>query len=223
MIGALLPVPGAPAHCRAIHPLGIGTYKPDTLPGEEPPPRQLRTPRKNRITLYIGDVGASARTAVLDTLLGSCVAVCLYEPSLRIGGMNHILLPSCHTGEVTARYGIHAMELLINEVMKLGGDRRRLIAKAFGGAAVIPGTRLPPIGESNARFVRAFLANENIPLVAERMGGDHAVHVYFHTDTGKATVHTVDGSTLSKVIRAERSFKKSPSPVGPFDGEITIF
>jgi chemotaxis receptor (MCP) glutamine deamidase CheD len=115
------------------------------------------------------------------------------------------------------------MELLINEIMKLGGDRRRFIAKAFGGASVIHGTRLPPIGEGNATFVRQFLANDRIPLVAERLGGDHAVHLYFHTDTGKAIVRTVDGSSLSKIIYAERSFANTPFPNRSLDGDITLF
>ena len=62
---------------------------------------------------------------------------------------------------------------------------------------------MPSIGEWNAKFVRDFLALEGIPLVAERMGGNHAVHLYLQTDTGKATVHTVDGSILPKIIAAE--------------------
>jgi chemotaxis protein CheD len=190
---------------------------------EERLPRKLRVQYAKRITLYIGEVAASQAPVVLDTLLGSCVAVCLFDPVLNIGGMNHILLPSCRMGEKTPRCGIHAMELLINEIMKLGGDRRRFIAKAFGGATVIQGTRLPPIGEENARFVRKFLADEKIPLVAERLGGDHAVHVYFHTDTGKATVHTVDGSSLPIIISAERCFGKKIFPDQSFSGEITLF
>jgi chemotaxis protein CheD len=82
---------------------------------------------------------------------------------------------------------------------------------------------MPPVGEGNARFVREFLALEKIPLVAERMGGTHAVHLYFHTDTGKVTVHTVDGSSLPKIIDAESSFSRSPSPAKFFGGEITLF
>ena len=115
------------------------------------------------------------------------------------------------------------MELLINEVMKLGGDRRRFIAKAFGGGNVLQGTNMPPIGERNATFVREFLATERIPLVAERLGGNHAVHLFFRTDTGKATVHTVDGSSLPKVIKAERSFFRKPATERDYSGEITLF
>jgi chemotaxis receptor (MCP) glutamine deamidase CheD len=147
----------------------------------------------------------------------------MYDPVLRAGGMNHILLSKCRVGDRNPRCGIHAMELLINEVMKLGGDRRRFIAKAFGGANVLQGIKMLSIGDANARFVREFLATERIPLVAERLGGNHAVHLYFHTDTGKATVHTVDGSSLPKIIDSERSFSRVPCPDKPYYGEITLF
>jgi chemotaxis protein CheD len=115
------------------------------------------------------------------------------------------------------------MELLINEVMKLGGDRRRFIAKAFGGGNVLPGIQMLQIGDENAEFVRAFLATERIPLVAERLGGNHAVHLFFRTDTGRATVHTVNGSALPKIIKAEGSCFKPPATQGQFGGEITLF
>ena len=193
------------------------------MPEATPPSRRARSSHWNRVTIYIGEVGASQLPTVLDTLLGSCVAVCLYDPVLRMGGMNHILLPSCRAGETSPRCGVHAMELLINEVMKFGGDRRRLVAKAFGGANVLEGIRVPPIGEGNARFVREFLALERIPLVAERLGGTQAVHVYFHTDTGKVTVHTVDGSDLPNVIEEERSYAKLPPPDRSFGDDITLF
>jgi chemotaxis receptor (MCP) glutamine deamidase CheD len=185
--------------------------------------RRSRLLYKNRISLYIGDVAASRSPAVLGTLLGSCVAVCLYDPVLRAGGMNHILLPNCKTGDRSPRSGTHAMELLINELMKLGGDRRRFIAKAFGGANVLQGIRMLPIGEGNAKFVREFLSTEKIPLVAERLGGNHAVHLYFHTDSGKATVHTVDGSILPKIISDEGSFCRLPAKNQFSYGDITLF
>ena len=97
------------------------------------------------------------------------------------------------------------------------------MAKAFGGANVLQGTKMPPIGCNNAKFVREFLCMERIPLIAERMGGSHAVHVYFRTDTGKATVHTVDGSTLPKIIDAEDSYWKTPPANKSGFGEITLF
>ena len=196
---------------------------PKAEPVQAPASHSVRIPHRNKVTLYIGEVAASRSPVILDTLLGSCVAVCLYDPVLRAGGMNHILLPKGSAGENNSRFGIHAMELLINEMMKLGGDRRRFIAKAFGGANVLERIKMTPIGEGNAKFVREFLALEKIPLTAERLGGNHAVHLYFHTDTGKVTIHTVDGSSLPKIISAERSSRTSSSRNRSFSGEITLF
>lgn len=210
-------------HCGAVHNLRVRSDLPQAAMVRAQASRTIHPPSGKRISLHIGEVAASQIPVVLDTLLGSCVAVCMYDPVLRAGGMNHILLPNCRAGEKHPRCGVHAMELLINEMMKLGGDRRRFIAKAFGGANVLQGIKMPPIGEANAGFVREFLATEKIPLVAERLGGSHAIRLYFWTSTGKATVHTVDGSSLPSIISAEGSFSKSPCPGKPFYGEITLF
>lgn len=180
-------------------------------------------PRGHQRRLYVGDVAVSREPFVLHTLLGSCVAVCLYDPSLRAGGMNHILLPSCRNCKKNTRWGVHAMELLINDLMNLGGDRRRFIAKAFGGANILENIKMPPIGDGNAKFVREFLARERIPLVAERLGGKHAVHLYFRTDTAKATVHTVDGSSLPKIVDAEGRYRIKDSSKKFEAGETTLF
>ncbi len=217
------PRPRPVEHCGAIHNLRVRGDLFREATARAAASGRSRPGDRNRISLYIGEVAASLSPVVLDTLLGSCVAVCMYDPILRAGGMNHILLPKCRVGDRSARCGIHAMELLINEVMKLGGDRRRFVAKAFGGANVLQGMTALPVGEGNARFVREFLVTERIPLVAERMGGNHAVHLYFQTHTGKATVHTVDGSSLPKIIDAEGGYSKSSCPGKSIYGEITLF
>ncbi len=161
-------------------------------------------PRKR---LDIGDVVAGQGQLVLHTLLGSCVAVCLRDPVSGVGGMNHILVPSSTTDVGwTTRCGVQAMELLINEVMKLGADRRRLVAKAFGGANVLQGFQSPTVGELNASFVRQFLKEERIPLVAERLGGARAVTVSFHLDSGDVIVRSVDGSRLPAILSEEASY-----------------
>lgn len=218
MIPLAIAQPPSAQHCGADHNLRIKQGMPQTSAAA-----RHRTLRENHVTLYIGEVAASRTPIVLDTLLGSCVAVCMYDPALRAGAMNHILLPRCLKGDKNSRCGVHAMELLINELMKQGGDRRRFVAKAFGGANVFPDIKMLLIGEENARFVREFLATERIPLVGERLGGNRAVHVYFRTDTGKATVQTVDGSRLPKIIQAETAYCKPHSADKSFGGEITIF
>jgi chemotaxis receptor (MCP) glutamine deamidase CheD len=182
---------------------------------------QARLPLEQRRRIYIGEIVASATPLLLQTLLGSCVAVCLRDPETCIGGMNHILLPGrCDGDDRPSRCGVHAMELLINAVMSQGGDRRRLEAKVFGAGNVVAGLRSPTIGELNAAFIREFLATEKIPLIAQRLGGTHPVQVYFRTDTGKATVHTVDGSRLPSILSAEDDYRCSNADLS---GEVTLF
>lgn len=101
------------------------------------------------------------------------------------------------------------MELLINAIMKEGGDRRKLVAKVFGAGNVVASLQSPTIGEQNAAFIRRFLATEGIPIVAQRLGGLRPVQVTFRTDTGKATVHTVDGSRLPSILSAENDYRSS--------------
>jgi chemotaxis receptor (MCP) glutamine deamidase CheD len=184
---------------------------------------QTHAQTTDSVRVATGDVATSKKPVVMRTILGSCVAVCLYDPSVPAGGMNHILLPGSYLDGRCTRLGVYAMELLINELMKLGGDRRRFVAKAFGGANVMRGLKTATIGDDNAEFVRKFLAAERIPMVAERLGGNHAVEISFSTDSGKAVVRSVDGSQLPKLIRAEDSYRLSRLAETNSFGEITLF
>jgi chemotaxis protein CheD len=191
-------------------------HRPETRHGVHPGlprparPGFLRAHHEPQRRVDIGEVAASAHPLRLHTILGSCVAVCLWDPVAGAGGMNHILVPSSSSCRCGGRCGVHAMELLINAVMKAGGDRRRFVAKAFGGANVLPVFQTPTVGDMNARFVREFLSTEKIPLMAERMGGNRAVRVIFHADSGRAFVHTVDGSRLPAIVREETIYFNKP-------------
>jgi chemotaxis protein CheD len=137
--------------------------------------------------------------------------------------MNHILLPGTGgAGDRSARYGVHAMELLINAIMNEGGDRRKLVAKAFGAGNVVASLQSPTIGELNAAFVRRFLATERIPLVAQRLGGIRPVQVNFRTDTGQITVHTVDGSRLPLILSAENEYRNGLAKRSS-EGQVDLF
>jgi len=120
---------------------------------------------------------------IVTTVLGSCVAVCLYDNSIGIGGMNHFLLPEGQSGDLDdVVFGLHAMELLINEMLKQGADKRRMEAKLFGGAQMIGG--LSDIGERNVAFAREFLSDERFPVVAESVGGNMGRRIRFVPTTG---------------------------------------
>jgi chemotaxis protein CheD len=122
---------------------------------------------------------------VLTTILGSCVATCMWDPVAAVGGMNHFLLAQTPDAEGDGfRYGLHAMELLINTLLKHGARRDRLLAKLFGGAAMQ--STFSRIGQSNGEFAKQFLTDEGIRLVAHSLGGSQARRIRFVPTTGQA-------------------------------------
>jgi len=146
--------------------------------------------------------------SALATVLGSCVAACLRDPLLHLGGMNHFLLPEDNNNEASsARYGCYAMELLINDLLKRGAARKRLQAKVFGGANVLKGMQHNPIGSRNADFVLNYLATENIPVIAQDLRGIHPRRVYFFARSGKALIqrlpHAHDINLTATVARRQ--------------------
>jgi len=170
---------------------------------------------KNMITIVQGDYAVSDDpTAVMTTVLGSCVAVCLFDPVARVGGMNHFLLAS-GTGAQTddLKYGVNAMELLINKVIRAGGQRHALQAKLFGGARMTDHSR--DIGASNATFAVEFLDQEGIPRLAESLGGDKARRVQFTPTTGAARQMQIAGP-------GPEVTPVKPAPAKPADA-ITLF
>jgi chemotaxis receptor (MCP) glutamine deamidase CheD len=154
------------------------------------------------IDIQIGGVAASAESAVMRTVLGSCVSVCLYDPVTRIGGLNHFLLPGDGSElDRATRFGVHAMELLINAIMGLGGERRRLSAKVFGGANVLSGLASPTVGDLNIAFALNFLETERISILAKRLGGTDPLQLRYHTDTAQVWVRPL----RSRCIAAEEA------------------
>lgn len=151
--------------------------------------------RARRIAVNQGEHAVSGDEAVcLTTILGSCVAFCLYDPIARVGGMNHFLLPEPPGDDVQAarRYGAYLAEVLINDLIKAGARRDRLEAKIFGGARMMSG--LKDIGGGNAAFATSFLANEAIPIISKSLGGFSARRVEFWPATGRAFQRLVAGA-----------------------------
>ncbi len=164
-----------------------------------------------RHSIIVGEVCVSDKPIWISTVLGSCVATCLYDEVAKVGGMNHFMLPeSRNNPNGTASFGVHAMELLINEIMRLGGDRRRLKAKFFGGGAVVKSqARKLNIGEQNVAFTRQFLQTEGIPIVSEYVGGSTGMRVRFNTHTAKVLVRPLDHqSTLAVEQNDQRAVRK---------------
>ena len=166
------------------------------------------------ITVIQGDYSVSADPEVImSTVLGSCVAVCLYDAEAGVGGMNHFLLADYGQNQSTdLKYGVNAMELLINKVLQAGGDRRRLQAKLFGGARMTDHSR--DIGQNNAKFALDFIGREGIPCASQSLGGDKARRVQFSPSTGAARQMQIAGPAPEvEVVR------RAPPPAA----DITLF
>lgn len=186
---------------------------PSPLPSERV--RYLR-PVEQRF-LHPGEYYATRHPAVLSTLLGSCVAVCLYDPIARVIGMNHFLLATRHPASEpvlqsdAGRYGMGAMELLINAMLKQGAKRAQLRAKAFGGANVLA-TRLADlpdrfsIGKINVEFVRRYLENDGIPLVAHHFGGDFGRQIRFDSSDFSVYMRRIPIKGVQRIAAEEKRY-----------------
>ena len=149
----------------------------------------LLLPPAVRVYLAPGRLYASAEPVQVTTILGSCVAVCLWDAQQRVGGINHYLLPE--GVPASPRFGASAIPLLIEEVLALGARRSRLRAKVFGGACVLEAFRHHPLGQRNVEVARERLSAAQVPVVGEDVGGDHGRKVVFDVQTGSAWVRAI--------------------------------
>lgn len=175
--------------------------------------------QRKQVRIHPGDYYVTCdRQNVLVTLLGSCVAACMYDQTSGIAGMNHFLLSSQRhggqrsiMGSEVGRYGVHAMELLINGMMKLGAKRQFIRAKVFGGGAVLKFNGDIPmleVGTSNARFVKEFLKSEKIPIMASDMEGVHGRVIYFDPLDCSVFVRRIEKNQTDQVLERDRKFFK---------------
>ena len=179
------------------------------------------------VRIFIGDIHVSVEPVVIYTLLGSCVAVCLYDSLRRIGGMNHILLPGkADTRHFNnpARYGINAMELLINEMLHKGAVRSSLKAKVFGGGHILSSISKKRLnGIRNIDFIFEFLKAEGIPIINSDVGGNDTRRIFFYSDTADVFLKRSNAKNWAeKVIRESLEFKNQRKKVEYF-GDITLF
>lgn len=150
---------------------------------------------EQKIVLIQGEYRVTDKpNVVLSTLLGSCVAMCLFDANAHVGGMNHFLLPGSEADEQTStslRYGVHAMELLVNDLLKSGARRQNLRAKLFGGARMLAG--LTDLGARNAGFAENYLRRENIPMVGGSLRGDRGRRIEFWPFSGRTRQLLIGG------------------------------
>lgn len=130
---------------------------------------------------------------ILTTVLGSCIACCLYDPIARVGGMNHFLLAEPRDGAGSVgdeHYGLYLMEVLINQMMTKGALKSRMKAHIYGGANMHAG--MTRIGDANAAFAQRFLDEERIELARSDVGGISARRVDFDPVLGRTRCRVVE-------------------------------
>lgn len=173
---------------------------------------------ETRVHLVQGQFHVSADPdVVLTTTLGSCIACCIHDPVNRVGGMNHFLLPhgESASGPNAVRYGAHAMELLINGLLRAGALKNDLQAKLFGGGRI--SDHLLDVGDQNATFAETYLRHEGIKLLPGSVRGRMARKLQFWPATGRARQLAIYGD--NRLFRLDAAEVAAP----PVNRPVEIF
>lgn len=177
-----------------------------------------------------GEFYVSKSREMIVTVLGSCISACVRDVELGIGGMNHFMLPQQgnHSSKSwgdsvssASRYGNWAMEFLINEILKLGGTRRNLEFKVFGGGNVMK--NMTDIGSRNIQFVKDYIHQENFDISASDLGDTFARKVLYFPDTGAVKLRKLRETANNTLIQRELSYSKTLETDKPSSGEVELF
>ena len=203
------------------------------LPGFEHM-RRFWDPAHARMNVKVlpGEYYVSRQDEMISTVLGSCVSACIYDRRLKLGGMNHFMLPepagerggerdswSATVGRA-ARYGNDAMEHLINAILKAGGRREDWDVKVFGGGRVL--TQMTDVGQRNIAFVQRYLQTEQLAVTASDLGDVYPRQVQFFPTTGKVRVRQMRGRDEFALVAREKQYLKQLAN-DPIKGEVELF
>jgi chemotaxis protein CheD len=139
----------------------------------------------NTFYLLPGVMFANRNPHVVDTVLGSCVAIVLWDSVLHFGGINHYMLPELNRNSVASnKYGGIATQSLIQKMLQLGSEKENLKAKVFGGSVTNHGNGIFQIGQRNVEFAFHVLKLEKIPVISHSVGGMQGRKIVFYSETG---------------------------------------
>ncbi|MBE0434326.1 MAG: chemoreceptor glutamine deamidase CheD [Methylomicrobium sp.] len=205
--------------------------KPPALPGFASINRYWD--RENNIIaakLLPGEYYVTNENEMITTVLGSCIAACIRDSVLGIGGMNHFMLPETSTEQAknadysllgsATRYGNYAMEHLINTILASGGKRKNLEVKVFGGGKIIPS--LSDVGLRNIGFVLDYIDTEALNLLAQDLGDIYPRKVNFYPKTGKVRMKKIKNLHNDTIALRENNYR-SQIKNAAVEGEIELF
>lgn len=184
--------------------------------------------QREAVKILPGEFFVTRDDTMIVTVLGSCISVCLRDPLVKVGGMNHFLLPNDVGSDKSlisesARYGVYAMEILINQLVKLGATRTRLEAKIFGGGNVLKGFTTQNVGEQNAEFILDYLDNESIPIIARDLLDRFPRKVYFFPDSGEVKVRKIKSLHNSTIMDRESEYRLKLRQSSKKSGDVDLF
>ncbi len=196
------------------------------VPGEARTVLYEREFGRQSVKILPGEFFVTDEDIVITTVLGSCVAACIWDRQARIGGMNHFMLPGGEGGSIdpaglAGRYGVFAMEQLINELIKRGGRKANFEAKVFGGGQVLRNMSSMNIGERNAQFVERFLRTEGIRIGARDLLDVHPRRVAFFPATGRALCKKLARADAA-LVAAEQQYNARLAATR-VDGDVELF
>ena len=197
---------------------------------EETPSPNLYFDREHNseaVKILPGEYYATTRDMLMVTALGSCVCACIRDKASGIGGMNHFMLPDSGQDKnnplgQSARYGTYAMEILINQLLKMGAKRSNFEAKVFGGGAVLRGFTVNNVGESNAEFVLSYLKTEKIFVAAQDLLDIYPRKVYYFPHTGLVRVKKLKLVHNDTIIKREAEYNKRLH-YSRLEGDVELF
>jgi chemotaxis protein CheD len=163
---------------------------------------------------------------VISTTLGSCVSACIRDKVFGIGGMNHFMLPlkNQHGSEdwmdSATRYGSYAMEHLINDILKAGGNRKNLEVKLTGGGKIV--ANMSDVGQRNIEFALEYLKTENLSLMSQDLGDVYPRKILYYPDSGRLRVKRLRSLHNETLLEREKSYQQELE-VQPDSGGVELF
>jgi chemotaxis protein CheD len=174
-----------------------------------------------------GELYVTCSNEIITTVLGSCISACIRDPIFGIGGMNHFMLPMSTTDTSqndklgsAMRYGNYAMEHLINEILKNGGERSNLEVKLFGGGRVL--SHMTDVGERNIKFALEYIATEGLKLIAEDLGDIYPRKIQYNPITGKARQKKLRNMHNRTIVQREEAYMQDIDQT-PVSGDVELF
>jgi len=160
---------------------------------------------RKKVFVLPGEMAVSRQPSEIATLLGSCIAVCLYNKKLKVGGLNHFMLPTGEKEEMKGKYGDYAIKKLVEMMSRLDPNLRNLEAYMYGGASVVGHLNTGAgIGLNNIKMAETMLNSYGIPIKLREVGGENGRKIFFHSDTGEVQMRMIERSELTRQIDAKK-------------------